>query len=117
MKGTLPYGYYFPGETRTVISFCCQETQDPNIPVLLPIDQPFYLLPFTSSICQKVKWATVSPEFVLYDTSDYLNADRFSRYTPFNATKHDPKIYYCYYEGLFTFVKSVFFFFFDSVKL
>ena len=98
MKGVLPHGRFVRGGT-TGIFFCCQRTQNPNIPMSLPVDQPFYLMAFTSSTCQKVKWATVSPEFVLYDTSDLRNGDKFSVYCPFNATKHDPKIHYCYYEG------------------
>ena len=107
MKGVLPSGAYVPGG-RTGIYFCCQGTKDPNNPISLPTDQPFYMLAFKSSVCQKVEWATVSPEFILYDTSDYNNGDRFSPFSPFNATNHDPKIHYCYYEGLFTFVKSNF---------
>ncbi len=106
MKGTLPRGVYVQGGW-TRIYFCCQETKDPNTPISLPIDQPFYMLAFKSSVCQKVEWATVSPEFILYDTSDYNNGDRFMGFLPFNATNHDPKIHYCYYEGLFTFVKSI----------
>jgi hypothetical protein len=101
MKGVLPGGNSVRGG-GTRIYFCCQGNQDPNIPMLLPIDQPFYLLAFKSSICQKVEWATVSPEFILYDTSDYRNKDKFTPFSPFNATKHDPKIHYCYYEGWFT---------------
>ena len=106
MKGVLPRGIYTPGGA-TGIFFCCQETRNPNIPMSLPVDQPFYLMAFKSSTCQKVKWATVSPEFVLYDTSDFKNRDRFSGYCPFNATKHNPKIHYCYYEGLFSLMKSI----------
>jgi hypothetical protein len=108
MKGVLPGGYSVRGG-RTGIYFCCQGSKDPNIPMLLPIDQPFYLLAFKSSVCQKVEWATVSPEFVLYDTSDYRNKDKFTPFSPFNATKHDPKIHYCYYEGLFALVNSILF--------
>jgi hypothetical protein len=64
MKGVLPGGNSVPGG-RTGIYFCCQGNRDPNIPMSLPIDQPFYLLAFKSSVCQKVEWATVSPQFIL----------------------------------------------------
>ena len=95
----LPRGIYISGG-RTGILFCCQSSNhDPNTPMTLPTDQPFYLLAYRSSVCQKVQWATVIPEFVVYDTSDDANHDFVSPYVPFNARKGDPKIYYCYYQG------------------
>ena len=100
MKGVLPFGVYLAGGGITYIVFCCQASQDPNIPISLPIDKPFYLMAFKSSVCQKVKWTTVTPQFIVYDTSDYRNNNLFSNYTPFDGTKQNPKIYYCYYEGM-----------------
>lgn len=97
-KGIVPRGIYVPGGS-TGMHFCCQSNMDPNTPVSLPTDKPFYLLAYRSSVCQKVKWTTVIPEFIVYDTSDFHNHDIFTSFVPFNAKRTDPKIYYCYYQG------------------
>ena len=65
----------------------------------LPTDQPFYLMAYRPSVCQKVQWATVIQEFVVYDTSDYRNRDFFPGFIPFHKIKGNPKMYYCYYQG------------------
>ena len=64
------------------------------------LKEPFYLLPYGSRNCQRVKWAVSSLEYIVYDTEDYDNRDKFVGDHVFtDKVKGLPKVYYCYYEG------------------
>lgn len=97
--GVLPDGE-FNGNTK--IFYCCQVQGQWYNSIELPVDHPFYLLPYSSNNCQRVKWALSTLEYIIYDTEDYRNTDRFSGEHVFtNQVRSLPEIYYCYYEGTY----------------
>ena len=85
----------------TTIKYCCQEHGYWFNSIELPVDRPFYLLPHKSPHCQRVKWALSSLEFIVYDTENENNNDKFSgSHVYAEEVESLPKIYYCYYEGM-----------------
>ncbi|XP_068715306.1 uncharacterized protein [Montipora foliosa] len=94
--GNLPDGVY---DTNTKIEFCCQSDGNKNDPVLLPTETPFYLFPYKSPICQMVKWAVLTLEWIYYDTEDFSNDDNRGGAYPYDASTKHPTLYYCYYRG------------------
>ncbi len=103
-RGTLPYletGYY----KDTMLFYCCQNQGKWYRPIELPTEKPFYLLPYGSRNCQRVVGAISSLEFIIYDTEDDYNNDRFVGHHVFtDEVKSLPKIYYCYYKGRFLYL-------------
>lgn len=98
INGYLPDGQY---DVNTRIYYCCQNQGYWYNPVELPVDRPFYLLPYSRN-CQRVKWALSTLEYIIYDTEDDQNGDQFDGTHVFtNQVKSLPKIYYCYYKGRF----------------
>ncbi|XP_068752233.1 uncharacterized protein [Montipora capricornis] len=95
-NGSLPDGQYW---TFTLIRFCCQTEGNKTVPIFLPTKSPFFLLTFESAQCQMVKWAVASLEWIYYHTSDWKNQDKSQGAYPYNAEKHHPTIYFCYYQG------------------
>ena len=95
-NGTLPDGVY---NVNTKIEFCCRTDGNKNDPIVLPSEKPFFLLAYESPKCQMVKWATVRPEWIYYDTEENRNADNRSGAFPYDAGVKHPTIYYCYYHG------------------
>ena len=95
-NGTLPDGAY---NMNTKIQFCCRTDGNKNDPIVLPSEKPFFLLAYESPTCQMVKWATVRPEWIYYDTEERRNADNRSGAFPYDAGVKHPTIYYCYYHG------------------
>ena len=84
----------------SALYYCCQNKREWYKPIKLPTEIPFYLLPFQSKNCQRVKWAVSSLEYIIYDTEDYQNGDLFYKYHVYtDETKSLPKMFYCYYEG------------------
>ena len=97
----LPAGIY---DGNTLIHHCCQDEGYWFNSIELPVDHPFYLLPYKSSDCQRVKWTLSSLEYIVYDTENDDNRDQFSGSHVFtNKFKSLPKIYHCYYEGMIRF--------------
>ncbi|XP_068728132.1 uncharacterized protein [Montipora capricornis] len=94
--GNLPDGVY---DTNTKIEFCCQSDGNKNDPVLLPTETPFYLFPYKSPICQMVKWAVLTLEWIYYDTEDFSNDDNRGGAYPYDASTKHPTLYYCYYRA------------------
>ena len=95
---SLPDGNY---DTETLINYCCEDGGYWFNSIELPVDNPFYLLPHKSPHCQRVKWALSSLEFIVYDTENDNNNDKFSGSHVFaEEVESLPKIYYCYYEGM-----------------
>ncbi|XP_062597991.1 uncharacterized protein LOC134259422 [Saccostrea cucullata] len=95
--GALPDGHFVNGNE---ISFCCRQDSLANIPILLPIDKPFYLMRYTG-LCQEVLGMTVSDEFIYYDNEDNRNANNCTGAHPFvegGCRTGDMKIHYCYYD-------------------
>ena len=96
VSGTLPNGTF---DQDTIIRYCCQDQGRWTDSIELPVDKPFYLLPH-SSHCQRVKGAISTLDYIIYDTENNNNYDKFSQYHVFtNKDKNLPKIYYCYYKG------------------
>lgn len=100
--GSLPdldTGYF---GTDTILYYCCQNQGEWYTPIELPTEKPFYLLPYESRNCQRVKWAISSLEYIIYDTEDNNNFDQFIGHHVFtDEFKSLPKIFYCYYKGRF----------------
>ena len=99
--GWLPDGTY---NKDTKIRYCCQTKGHWDVPIKLPVSQPFYLL--TSSAtnspkCQMVKWALSYLEYIVFDTEDDNNADGEDGNHVFLEGR---KLYYCYYEGTLLFI-------------
>ena len=97
--GTLPEGTY---DQDTKIYYCCNDQGQWKDAIELPVDKPFYLLPYNSDNCQRVKGAISLLDYIVYHTEDTNNQDDFSQGPHVFAdtmTKGLPKIYYCYYEG------------------
>ena len=85
--------------TNTEIDFCCRSDGNKNNPVVLPIKEPFYLLAYKFPMCQMVKWAVSSLEWIYYDTEHWYNYDDRGGAYPYNAAQQHPTIYYCHYRG------------------
>ena len=99
--GWLPDGTY---NKDTKIRYCCQTKGHWDVPIKLPVSQPFYLL--TSSAtnspkCQMVKWALSYLEYIVFDTEDNNNGDGEGGNHVFLEGR---KLYYCYYEGTLLFI-------------
>ena len=97
-SGYLPdYDNDFAG---VILYYCCHTAGKWYKPIELPTEKPFYLLPYGSRNCQRVKWAVSSLEYIVYDTEDTDNLDEFEGDHVFtDKVESLPKVYYCYYEG------------------
>lgn len=99
--------YYDYGNKDTKLYYCCQYQGEWYRPITLPTDKPFYLLPYGSQNCQRVKWTTSSLEYIIYDTEDNINGDSFYRHHVYTSKNESLlKIFYCYYQGI-TFLKFI----------
>ncbi|XP_046841608.1 uncharacterized protein LOC124435463 isoform X3 [Xenia sp. Carnegie-2017] len=86
------------GATR--LFYCCQTKGQWYNPVELPTEKPFYLLPYKTPNCQRVWWMVSSLEYIVYDTENDMNGDKFFGHHVYtNKVKSLPKIFYCYYAG------------------
>ena len=95
--GTLPNGTF---NYDTLIRYCCQDQGLWTNSIQLPVDKPFYLLPYSSKSCQRVRGAISTLDYIIFDTEDTINHDEFASSHVFtNKDKNLPKIYYCYYKG------------------
>ena len=93
----LPDGSYSPD---TLINYCCQIQGKWYSSIELPVQIPFYLLPYGSTNCQRVKWAISSLEYIVYNTEDNKNNDKFTGSHVFSDQVQSlPKVFYCYYQG------------------
>ena len=95
-SGTLPNGVY---DKDTKIEFCCRIDGDKADPISLPTLKPFFLLAYDSAVCQQVKWAVVSVEWIWFDNEDRGNRDGKGGSYPYGAGIKNHKIHYCYYQG------------------
>jgi len=94
--GTLPDGKY---DQDTLVYYCCKTDGDRYTPISLPVISPFYLKPFNTSECQRVKGAIATKEFIRFDTEDSGNKDRQNGSYPFGAGIANHRLLYCYYES------------------
>ncbi|XP_046849368.1 uncharacterized protein LOC124442889 [Xenia sp. Carnegie-2017] len=84
----------------TTLFYCCQTKGKWYNPVELPTKKPFYLLPYKTPNCQRVRWTISSLEYIVYDTENELNSDKFFGHHVYtDKVKSLPKIFYCYYAG------------------
>ena len=84
------------------IYYCCSTRGSAQTPINLPLVSPFYLIAYGSKICQSVRGAKASLEYIYYET-EYLTMMTLNDYGgvhPYGATR-DPRghvIFYCYYR-------------------
>ena len=108
--GTLPDGLY---NSDTKIMYCCQNKGKWYLPIELPVQHPFYLLPRNNSVvsfprCQLVKWTMNWLEYIDYPTVDsgkivsksggdhvFVKDLRLGYPSPGKIER----AYYCYYQG------------------
>ena len=95
-NGSLPTGVY---NQDTKIFFCCQTSGLYNVAIQLPVDKPFYLIAFRP-YCQEVLNTVHTMEFIVYDTEDDNNHDKRIFPYPYGAELQEPRINYCYYQGM-----------------
>ena len=97
-RGDLPEGVY---TDKTKISFCCSTTGNVESEIVLPTEKPFYLFPYGSSTCQKVKKMRSSLEFIKFDEEDKGGIETSARgFYPHGVRpqEKDHTFYLCYYE-------------------
>ena len=96
---TLPDGEY--SKHITTIFYCCNGGGDWRKSIDLPINEPFYLLPYMSDNCQRVKEAISVLEYITFDTEENNNFDEFKgSYGYTTEIQGIPTVYYCYYKGI-----------------
>ena len=95
-NGSLPTGVY---NQDTKIYFCCQTSGSYDVAMQLPVDKPFYLIAFRP-YCQEVLNTVHTMEFIVYDTEDDNNNDQRTFPYPYGAELQEPRINYCYYQGM-----------------
>lgn len=95
--GVLPEGSY---DNDTRLEYCCQDNGDRDDPIELPVDRPFFLLPYKLAVCQHVKWAQRILESIVYDTEDRKNGDLSNGHHGYvKQTNSSITAFYCYYKG------------------
>ena len=99
MGGTLPDGIY---NKDTNISYCCRTDGDKFKPITLPVKNPFYLLAYNTSECQKVNGAIATKEYIRYHNQDTDNRDEMHGTYPRVQGKVNMTIAYCYYQGQYS---------------
>ncbi|XP_048585499.1 blastula protease 10-like isoform X2 [Nematostella vectensis] len=97
--GVLPKGSYNDGVDPpiTALQFCCSVMGDPSVPLSLPVDSPFYLMPYGSKECQQVEWAVGELEWIYFDSNGIHNEVRAPY--PYGANVVGHTIHYCYYTS------------------
>ena len=98
VTGYTPEGVY---ELDTLMYFCCNDKGNVSLPIDLPLNNPFYLMPFKTKECQKVNHIkNVYSEFIHWDDEDRGNRNAHSKYTPYGLELDawDTMINYCYYD-------------------
>ncbi|XP_032230687.1 uncharacterized protein LOC5506407 isoform X1 [Nematostella vectensis] len=91
--GTLPDGVY---NENTLYDFCCSTGGSTSDAISLPLDSPFYLFPYQSAMCQKVKGALINTEYIWFHT-DMKNV--YQPPLPFKLTADSSKLFYCHYRA------------------
>lgn len=93
--GDLPTGNYYL--TGSDIYYCCRDDSSPSSPVYFPRAKPFYLYRYKGT-CQKIAGMEVSEEFILFDTENTNNGDRYSNsFHPDGYADNNVRIELCYY--------------------
>lgn len=102
VKGILPDGDY--EDYDTTIYYCCRNQGNWYDPVELPVSVSFFLLPYKTKNCQRVKWAMSHLQYIKYHTENNQNRDAFKDSHVYTENKNSPytlrTVYYCYYEGM-----------------
>ncbi|XP_022810555.1 uncharacterized protein LOC111347585 [Stylophora pistillata] len=98
-RGTLPTGIY---DQDTLISYCCSVLGSTQTPIDFPLTSPFYLIAFGSRVCQLVRRAKASLEYIYYETeySKFVMKNDYGGAHPHGVTR-DPQghmIFDCYYR-------------------
>lgn len=66
--------------------------------ISLPTTDPFYLMRYTSSICQRVSGMSVTEEIIETDDEDSVNTNSVSGSHPKVTGSRNHRLYYCYYS-------------------
>ncbi|RWS29721.1 relaxin receptor-like protein [Leptotrombidium deliense] len=101
VNGTLPKGVY--NQHNTTIYFCCREDGNPDMPIKLPTETPFYLLQFGEK-CQEVEGMTETEHFFHFEEPDVIfgsNEVKFQESHPrveIALFDRGLTLHYCYYD-------------------
>nr|XP_034306860.1 uncharacterized protein LOC105323535 [Crassostrea gigas] len=93
--GYVPSGTY---GSNTRINYCCRSDGSASSYISLPTTDPFYLMRYTSSICQRVSGMTVREEIITTDDEDTSNNNSVSGSHPKVTGTSNHRLYYCYYS-------------------
>ena len=90
------------------ISYCCSVLGSTQTPIDLPLTSPFYLIAYDSKVCQLVRGAQSSLEYIFYETeySTFMTKNDYGGAHPYGVTR-DPQgqmIFYCYYRRELQFI-------------
>lgn len=90
------------------ISYCCSVLGSTQTPIDLPLTSPFYLIAYGSKVCQLVRGAQSSLEYIFYETeySTFMTKNDYGGAHPYGVTR-DPQgqmIFYCYYRRELQFI-------------
>ena len=84
---------------NTKIYFCCREDGDEGTPLILPVDQPFFLFRKNGN-CQSVDRMTMMEQWFRWDGEDDLidlNKYRHGSIPDLDSSGDNHKLIYCYY--------------------
>ena len=94
--GNMPDGKY---DTDTRIDYCCRNDAPSSKRIILPYVMPFYLIRQSSSGCQRVRYMTVTEEYLQWDDENSNNQDYKSGLHPYDdGDLHNHRLHYCYYQ-------------------
>ena len=97
--GNLPDGTF--RNHRIIIRYCCRCDGDPNVPIILPREQEFYLMTHfkARNSCQLVEGMDVRPEYIQWHTDNSENNNTFTNPVPTGVSNTPyPFIVFCYYS-------------------
>ena len=94
-RGTLPDGQY---DHNTRVDYCCRNDTHPSNEIVLPTNEPFFLLRMHQDGCQLVKDTTVLMEYVYWDEEDQKTDAALRSPHPYeDGGAEGHRIYFCYY--------------------
>ena len=92
-NGTLPDGQY---NHDTRVDYCCRSDTHPSNEIVLPTNEPFFLLRMHQDGCQLVKDTTVLMEYVYWD-EERPNYDLEPPHPYEDGGDVGNRLYFCYY--------------------
>ncbi|ESO02767.1 hypothetical protein HELRODRAFT_192146, partial [Helobdella robusta] len=97
-SGTLPDGTF---NRNTKIEYCCRVDGQASVPIILPTQQPFYLLQYGDT-CQEVQDMLVREEWLYWVDEWVMNYNKAEGFHPriIRNPKYTTLLYYCYYYSI-----------------